>query len=250
MRLVNELIGEMAVTEDFLRRWSRIKSDSRSNIRRNPDQQTPKMKFATAKEDASSAEEQLNVPGFEPENSDLPEPKETSTDPKSDTPDSAQEKKSPEMQVESDFDDVDFDALGYDSDYTRFMGEGVPEAIQRKALRKLWASNPVLANIDGLNDYDGDFTDAALAVDVIKTAYKVGSGYLTEEEQVELGMVEEEISGSDDKTDQEAAEIKNTETTAELNDTVDPDEIQPDKEARDPAQMISDQPASPVKKST
>ncbi len=87
---------------------------------------------------------------------------------------------------ESEFDDVDFEQLDYSSNYERFMVKGVPEAIQRKALRKLWASNPLLANIDGLNDYDDDFTDAALAVDVIKSAYQVGRGYLTDEELTEI----------------------------------------------------------------
>ncbi|MEM9355445.1 MAG: DUF3306 domain-containing protein [Pseudomonadota bacterium] len=77
---------------------------------------------------------------------------------------------------------VDIDALDYESDYTEFMKEGVPEALKRKALRQLWRSDPILANIDGLNDYDDDFTDAALAVDVLKTVHKVGRGYLTDED--------------------------------------------------------------------
>jgi hypothetical protein len=37
------------------------------------------------------------------------------------------------------------------------MREGVPEALRNRALRKLWLSDPVLANLDGLNDYDEDF---------------------------------------------------------------------------------------------
>ena len=53
---------------------------------------------------------------------------------------------------EEDFEDFDFDTLDYDSDYQRFMRAGVPEAIKRKALRKLWQSNPTLAVLDGLND--------------------------------------------------------------------------------------------------
>lgn len=89
-----------------------------------------------------------------------------------------------ETQNEEDFENFDFDSLDYDSDYTRFMGKNVPEAVRRRALRMLWGSNPILANIDGLNDYDEDFTDAALAVTgLLKTSYKVGSGYLTEEER-------------------------------------------------------------------
>ena len=84
--------------------------------------------------------------------------------------------------VAAELENVDIEALTYDSDYTQFMQEGVPEALKRRALRQLWRSDPILANVDGLNDYDGDFTDAALAVDVLKTIHKVGRGYLTDED--------------------------------------------------------------------
>ena len=51
----------------------------------------------------------------------------------------------------------DIDSLGKDSDFTVFMQNGVPEALRNRALRKLWTTDPVLANLDGLNDYDEDF---------------------------------------------------------------------------------------------
>jgi len=51
----------------------------------------------------------------------------------------------------------DIDSLHKDSDFTVFMQDGVPEALKRRALRKLWTTDPVLANVDGLNDYDGDY---------------------------------------------------------------------------------------------
>lgn len=50
----------------------------------------------------------------------------------------------------------DIDSLDRDSDFAPFMRRGVPEHLQRLALRKLWTSDPVLANLDGLNDYDPD----------------------------------------------------------------------------------------------
>ncbi len=96
----------------------------------------------------------------------------------------AGEEDTPENYQPGEFDDVDFDKLNYASDYSRFMKDGVPEAIRRRALRMLWSSNPILANIDGLNDYDEDFTDAALAVKVLSSNYKPGTGYLTEEERI------------------------------------------------------------------
>ena len=56
----------------------------------------------------------------------------------------------------------DIDSLDADSDYSVFMGEGVPEHLKRLALRKLWLSDPVLANVDGLVDYGEDFTVSEL----------------------------------------------------------------------------------------
>jgi len=51
----------------------------------------------------------------------------------------------------------EIDSLEKDSDFTVFMKVGVPEALRNRALRKLWLSDPVLANLDGLNDYDEDY---------------------------------------------------------------------------------------------
>ncbi len=87
-----------------------------------------------------------------------------------------------EAEVTPAVTEADLENLTYDSDYTKFMGENVPEALRRRALRQLWRSDPILANVDGLCDYDDDFTDAALAVKVLQTAHKVGQGYLTDED--------------------------------------------------------------------
>jgi Protein of unknown function (DUF3306) len=70
--------------------------------------------------------------------------------------------------------------LTAESDYTVFLGEKVPEALKRAALRKLWGSDPVLANLDGLNDYDEDYNLANSLVGVVRTAYQVGKGYVDE----------------------------------------------------------------------
>lgn len=50
----------------------------------------------------------------------------------------------------------DIDNLDKDSDFTAFMQEGVPEDLRSRALRKLWLSDPMFAEIDGLDDYDED----------------------------------------------------------------------------------------------
>jgi putative acetyltransferase len=90
----------------------------------------------------------------------------------------------PEPLTEADFDDVNFDALSYGSDYGRFMQDGVPESIRQKALSKLWHSDPIFTAVDPFQDYAGDYTDAATVPKsgIVKTAYKVGQGFLSDEE--------------------------------------------------------------------
>ncbi len=68
-------------------------------------------------------------------------------------------------------------------DFSAFMAEGVPAFLRKRALRVLWRSNPVLANLDGLNDYDEDFTSPELTQKVLATAYRVGRGIVTEMSQ-------------------------------------------------------------------
>ena len=61
-------------------------------------------------------------------------------------------------------------------DFAAFLSREVPEHLRRKALRSLWRSNPVLACVDGLNDYDDDYRIAAAGAEALKTAYQVGKG--------------------------------------------------------------------------
>lgn len=73
----------------------------------------------------------------------------------------------------------DPDTLEEGDDFAGFLRAAIPEHLRRRALRRLWRSNPVLANLDGLNDYDGDWTGGSVpAGEQLKTAYKVGMGYL------------------------------------------------------------------------
>jgi len=80
----------------------------------------------------------------------------------------------------------DVDSLSEESDFTAFLQQGVPEDLRQRALRKLWRLNPVFANLDGLNDYDLDYTDAAAVVENLKTAYRAEKGYLTPQEADEV----------------------------------------------------------------
>lgn len=84
----------------------------------------------------------------------------------------------PEHDVLEKYGLPDPDAIELGTDITGFMRKEIPELLRRKALRSLWKSNPVLAVLDGLNDYDEDFTDAATATGAVKTLYKVGQGLI------------------------------------------------------------------------
>jgi len=76
----------------------------------------------------------------------------------------------------------DLDSLDDASDFSVFLKEGVPDVIRRKALRKLWRVNPVLACLDGLNDYDEDYTVSEALVKGLKTVYETSKRYLDEDE--------------------------------------------------------------------
>lgn len=70
----------------------------------------------------------------------------------------------------------DPETLDAASDYRPFLAEGVPAALKRQALRRLWRVNPVIGTLDGLDDYyvTQDFTDAATVVPDLKTVYRAG----------------------------------------------------------------------------
>ena len=72
----------------------------------------------------------------------------------------------------------DPDNIELGTDVTGFMRKEIPDFLRRRALRSLWRSNPVLAVLDGLNDYDEDFTAAGPTVKGAQTLYKVGQGLI------------------------------------------------------------------------
>lgn len=89
---------------------------------------------------------------------------------------------------------VDLEALDSDSDFSVFLKEGVPEILKKRAMSVLWRSNPVLANVDGLVDYDDDFGSPDLLMKTFKSAYQAGRGYLEHQEREARA-----IAAADDK---------------------------------------------------
>ena len=72
----------------------------------------------------------------------------------------------------------DPDTLVDSAQVRAFMQSTLPDRLKTRALRRLWRLDPVLANVDGLVDYGGDFTDAANVVENLQTTYQVGKGML------------------------------------------------------------------------
>ena len=139
--------------EPFLKRWARRKAE--------------------AKDGAAPPAETADAPAVDGEPSD------TAAAPPGDQP------SEPKRELtEADFADVDFDALDYNSDYGRFTAKGVPESIKRKALQKLWTTDPIFTASDPFQDYQGDYTDAAVGVPAgtLKTSYRIGRGFMTDED--------------------------------------------------------------------
>ncbi|SDX84428.1 DUF3306 domain-containing protein [Citreimonas salinaria] len=89
------------------------------------------------------------------------------------------------------------------------LREAVPQRLKTRALRRLWRLNPVLANIDGLVDYGGDYTDAATVVENLQTAYQVGRGMLKT-------LVQDEDEPAADTPEDATAEVADDYETADV----------------------------------
>lgn len=70
----------------------------------------------------------------------------------------------------------DPDTMEKGGDFAAFLRDGVPGWLRTRALRRLWRVNPALANLDGMVDYGGNYTDSATVVPHLTTAYQVGRG--------------------------------------------------------------------------
>jgi len=92
----------------------------------------------------------------------------------------------------------DIESLDKDSDYSVFMQEGVPDALRSLALRKLFMSNPIFSVLDGLNDYDEDYSMLGIVAQKVATAYKPGRGFLEDSDLVQIDQPESGGDADDD----------------------------------------------------
>lgn len=111
----------------------------------------------------------------------------------------------PDEEVLAELDLPDPDSLKKGDDFSAFMAKAVPERLRRRALRRLWLSNPVLANLDELLDYGEDFTDAATVIADMQSVYQVGKGMVREEDLAEAAGDKAEPEAEPEPEKEEAA---------------------------------------------
>lgn len=143
-----------------------------------------------------------------------------------------------DAEILAELDLPDPDSLQQGDDFSVFMKHAVPERIRRRALRKLWLSNPVLANLDALVEYGEDYTDAATVVENLSTAYQVGKGMLSHIVEMERQEAERNAALESD-----GAAPAVTETLEAAPDAPEPPENDPGPEM---APESADQPATLV----
>ena len=132
----------------------------------------------------------------------------------------------------------DPDAMVQGDDFKAFLSKTVPAHLRKRALRKLWRSNPVLACVDGLNDYDDDYLTGSYGQGPISTTYQVGKGMLSHllemERQKEalLSQIEEDATSEVseehlDAEEQEGLRIAQIEVIPPLEPEIEMQEAEP-----------------------
>ena len=138
-----------------------------------------------------------------------------------------EEKTDAELLAELDLPDPDTLKIG--DDFSVFMSKAVPDRLRRRALRTLWRSNPVLANVDMLVDYGEDFTDKAMVIENMQTAYQVGKGMLKHVEEMARQAEEREdpseMEAVEGEVEEEEVLLAAVEGDADDIDSAGPDDV-------------------------
>ncbi|GFE63017.1 DUF3306 domain-containing protein [Litoreibacter roseus] len=130
----------------------------------------------------------------------------------------------------------DPDTLGEGDDFSVFMSKVVPDRLRRRALRKLWLTNPALANLDELVDYGQDFTDSAMVVENMQTAYQVGKGMMRH--VVKMAEEAERAADGDAKPEAESVEVAAVEDAVQADEG--PDQMSQEEGATTKVEVQSD----------
>lgn len=198
------------MTQDrFLSRWSRRKAQNRRpTLAAAPAASELEPTPALAVEEDIPGEAAVVAPDLE-----VPEAADGASEDESELTEEALRRQAEELGL------PDPETLGAGSDFKQFMAPDVPKQLRSLALRRLWRSNPVLANVDGLVDYGEDFTDAARVVANMQTAYQVGRGYRRDEPEDLPEEAEDSVLAEGEVQDENSADVQ-----AETDQESEPDE--------------------------
>ena len=116
----------------------------------------------------------------------------------------------------------------------KFMDGRVPERIRARALRAFWKTNPVLANIDGLDEYCDDYTDAATVIENLQTIYEVGKGYAEQALDALESLADDDTSTDDELGSEIVAQV---DTRLEYEEPVELEETPDDSDVADQEAM-------------
>ena len=137
----------------------------------------------------------------------------------------------PDEEVLRELELPDPDSLAEGDDFSVFLKKAVPERIRIRALRRLWTTNPVLANLDGLIEYGEDFSDAATVIENLQTAYRVGEGMarhvaaMAEQSQAASEKEEEVEKSAANEEEESAANESETEMSPDIDADEKPDNL-------------------------
>ncbi len=113
----------------------------------------------------------------------------------------------------TDADMPPLDSLTAESDFSQFLAEGVSDALRRAALRKLFHL-PEFGVLDGLNDYDEDYTQFEKLGDVV--TYHQRRMQAREAAEKAAAEREAELAGQGDAVgEEEARETSTADASAE-----------------------------------
>jgi hypothetical protein len=116
------------------------------------------------------------------------------------------------------------ESLDENSDYSAFLGEGVPPDLKQKALQKLFHS-PKFNVRDGLDDYDWDFTNPEPLGNIITAEMR----YRVERELERLAGLDEDEENAEDSPAVAAVD------SGEHDEAIDPPEHEADDERSEPS---------------
>jgi Protein of unknown function (DUF3306) len=145
--------------EGFLRRWARRKQE--------------------AHEEVSPAKPQPVAPP-----AGVPEADQRALAPAPEPPAETERKDAPAAEAPFDPSQLpSVESLTKESDYSMFMRAEVPEDLRQQALRKLWASDPILSAPEILDMHNLDYNNVQTFPEGFKTLYEAGREMLEGREE-------------------------------------------------------------------